>query len=56
MGMRELAIAYFGIVVALLVLSTSIEDEDVRLSHVLIAALGWPLIVPVMAWKGRTRR
>lgn len=54
--MRELAIAYFGIVVALLVLSTSIRDDDVRLKHILIAALGWPLIAPVLAWKGLARR
>lgn len=55
--MRELLIAYTGVVIALLTLSTAIEgDEEVALKHILIAAFGWPLIAPILAWKAWVAR
>jgi hypothetical protein len=50
--MRELFIAYLGVVIALLMLSTGIgRSEGVDLKHILIAAFGWPFAAPVLAWK-----
>ncbi|MBM6595990.1 hypothetical protein [Microvirga pudoricolor] len=50
--MSELVIAYLGVVIVLLTLSTSIGGEEgVDLKHILIAAFGWPLLGPVLAWR-----
>jgi hypothetical protein len=50
--MRELLTAYLGVVIVLLALSTKIEaDEGISLTHILIAAFGWPVVAPVIAWK-----
>jgi hypothetical protein len=50
--MRELLVAYLGVVVVLLVLSTQIESEEgVSLKHIFIAAFGWPVVAPVIAWR-----
>jgi hypothetical protein len=55
--MRELLVAYLGVVVALLTLSTSIDGEEgVDLKHILIAAFGWPLLAPVLAWRAWVAR
>ena len=55
--MRELAIVYLLGVILLLGLSTMIEtDEEVSLSHILIAGFGWPVIPPILAvraWASR---
>jgi hypothetical protein len=50
--MRDVVVAYLGVVIMLLALSTRIEsDEGVGLKHILIAAFGWPLVAPVIAWR-----
>lgn len=50
--MREWLIGYLAVVIGLLVVSTSIdEDEGVGLTHILISAFGWPLLAPIVAWK-----
>lgn len=51
-AVQALEIAYIGVVVTLLGLSMGIaEDEGVTLRHILIAAFGWPLLAPVLAWR-----
>jgi hypothetical protein len=55
--MRELLIAYLGVVIALLALSTSIDtDEGISLKHILIAAFGWPVLAPLLAWRAWASR
>jgi hypothetical protein len=55
--MRDVLVAYLGVVIALLALSTRIEsDEGVSLKHILIAAFGWPLVAPVIAWRAWVSR
>lgn len=55
--MTSLAVTYLSGAIGLLVVSTGIKDpHGVRLKHILIAALGWPLIAPVIVWKALTRR
>jgi hypothetical protein len=55
--MRDALAAYLGIVVVLLALSTRIADEEgVDLKHILIAAFGWPLVAPVVAWRAWVSR
>jgi hypothetical protein len=50
--MRELLIAYLAVVIALLALSTSIDqDEGINLKHILVAAFGWPILAPLLAWR-----
>jgi hypothetical protein len=50
--MQDVAVAYLSVVIGLLVLSTRIaSDEGVDLKHILIAAFGWPLVAPVVAWR-----
>lgn len=55
--MQSLLIAYLGVVVVLLTISTSIDsDEGVDLKHILIAAFAWPLAAPIIAlkaWRAR---
>ena len=55
--MRELLIAYLAVVIGLLALSTSIDsDEGVSLKHILVAAFGWPVLAPLMAWRAWASR
>jgi hypothetical protein len=55
--MKELLVAYLGVVITLLVLSTRIGSrEGVALTHILIAAFGWPLVGPVLAWRAWVAR
>lgn len=55
--MREWLIGYVAVVIGLLVVSTTIDDhEGISLTHILIAAFGWPLLAPVMAWKAWSAR
>jgi hypothetical protein len=50
-------VAYLGVVIMLLALSTRIDsDEGVGLKHILIAAFGWPLVAPVIAWRAWVSR
>jgi hypothetical protein len=50
--MMDWAIGYLIVVIILLSISTTIgEDEGVSLTHILIAAFGWPLFAPVLAWR-----
>lgn len=50
--MRDVLVAYLGVVIMMLTLSTRIaSDEGVGLKHILIAAFGWPLVAPVIAWR-----
>jgi hypothetical protein len=51
-GVREWSIGYLVVVVGLLVVSTTIDDDEgVSLTHILIAAFGWPLFAPIMVWR-----
>jgi hypothetical protein len=50
--MRECGVAYLAVVIVLLTLCTRIDSEEgVDLRHILIAAFGWPLVAPVVAWR-----
>ena len=49
--MRAFLIGYLGVVIGLLTFSTGIKEEGVSLKHILIAAFGWPLLAPVLAWR-----
>lgn len=50
--MYEVLVIYLGGVIALLALATRIDiREGIGLSSILIAAFGWPLAAPVVAWK-----
>lgn len=54
---RELLVVYLCGVVLLLTVSTSIEGEEgVGLDHILIAAFGWPVIAPALAFRAWTSR
>jgi hypothetical protein len=54
--MPEFLISYLMGVVALLTVAASIVDEDVTFTHIVIAALGWPLFAPVLIWQAWTSR
>lgn len=50
--MREWSIGYLVVVVGLLMVSMTIDDDEgVSLTHILIAAFGWPLFAPIMVWR-----
>ena len=50
--MNEWSVAYLTVVIALLAISTTIDDDEgVDLTHILIAAFGWPVVAPVLAWR-----
>ena len=54
--MPEFLISYLMGVVALLTVAAGIVDEDVTFTHIVIAALGWPLFAPVLLWQAWTSR
>jgi hypothetical protein len=55
--MQELLITYLCVVIALLVSSTCIDaEEGIDLKHILIACFGWPLFMPLIAWKAWVSR
>ncbi len=56
--MREVLMIYLCGVILLLVVSTTINDEDdgIGLDHILIAGFGWPILTPILAlraWNSR---
>ncbi len=54
--MRALLMIYLSGAILLLGLSTMIEEDDVSLDHILIAAFGWPIITPLLALRAWTSR
>jgi hypothetical protein len=50
--MQEVLVAYVSGVVVLLAMATRIDSrEELGLKPILIAAFGWPLVAPVVAWR-----
>jgi hypothetical protein len=55
--MPELLIVYLCGVIVLLAVSTCIGGEEgIDLKHILIAGFGWPLLMPLMAWRAWVSR
>ncbi len=52
--MGGIAFAYMSGVVGILVVATSIEEE-IGLKPILLAAFGWPVFGPLLAWKASRR-
>jgi len=54
--MREVLMVYLCGVVVLLLIATTIDEDDVGLDHILIAGFGWPILTPILAlraWNSR---
>jgi hypothetical protein len=55
--MNQLLAAYIAPTIILLVLSATIgSEEKVDLKHIMIAAFGWPVVAPVLAWRAWVAR
>jgi hypothetical protein len=55
--LRLFLAAYLGVVIVLLVAATRIRlIENLRIKTVLLTAFGWPVFVPLFAWRILSRR
>ena len=56
-GMRELLMVYlYGVILVLTASTTIKKDEGISLLHILLAAFGWPIAGPMVAWRAWARR